>query len=143
MNVQGLVPPSRPQWRWRFFTPQELSCRCGRWCGGEYFHDPPFLDAIDALRLRTGRALRVNSARRCGVHNAEVGGAPRSMHRVAIAVDIDVAEWSAEGRAALLRNAVELGFSGVGLGRSFLHLDRRERPATWEYARGGAAKWTA
>lgn len=142
MTGAGLVNPSRRAWRWRYFTPSELSCRCGRWCDGEYFHDPRFLDALDELRRRVGRPLHINSARRCVLHNAAVGGAPRSMHRLAIAADIDVSDWSGEGREALLDHALDLGFTGIGFGRNFLHLDRRKVPTAWEYARGGAKAWT-
>ena len=34
---------------------------------------------------------------------------------------------------ALRRYAAELGFSGFGLGRRFLHLDTRPSPAVWFY----------
>ena len=29
--------------------------------------------------------------------------------------------------------AIEAGFTGLGLARTFLHLDTRERPAVWYY----------
>ncbi|HEX8569890.1 MAG TPA: D-Ala-D-Ala carboxypeptidase family metallohydrolase [Caulobacteraceae bacterium] len=134
----------REGWRWPHFAPRELACRCaGRFCAGEYFHDAAFLDALEQLRDAVGRPLTVASGRRCRLHNAAVGGAPLSMHARTLAADISVAGWDDEARRRLLVSARALGFAGVGYGRTFLHLDRRARPAEWDYARGGAKRWKA
>jgi hypothetical protein len=131
-------------WRWPHLTPAELACRCaGRFCAGEYWHDPDLLDALQALRLELGRPLRVNSGRRCRLHNAAVGGAPLSMHTRAIAADVSVAGWDDAARRALLLGARRLGFTGLGYARAFLHLDRRLRPAEWDYQQGGTRRWKA
>lgn len=124
-------------WRWPHFSIPELACRCGgRFCAGEYWHDPDFLDALEALRARAGRALIVTSGHRCALWNAAVGGAPASQHK-RLAVDIALA---GHDRHALLEAAVSLGFTGLGLARTFLHLDRRARPARWFY-RGSESLW--
>ncbi|MGA9658222.1 MAG: D-Ala-D-Ala carboxypeptidase family metallohydrolase [Asticcacaulis sp.] len=139
----------RAGWIWPHFTPVELSCRCGKFCAGEYYHDPDFLGALEAMRMRLGMPLRINSGRRCPLHNAAVGGAPLSQHRVALAVDINVAGWGDLARGALLKEALALRFTGVGYGTNFLHLDRRHlpaprtRPAQWDYTNGGMKKWTS
>ena len=135
---------ARTGWRWPHFAPGELACRCaGRGCAGEYFHEPRLLDALEQLRADVDRPLRINSGRRCRLHNAAVGGAPLSMHRLRVAVDVSVAGWGDEARRRLLRTARTLGFGGFGYARSFLHLDLRARPAEWDYARGGSAAWKA
>ncbi|MAN46846.1 MAG: hypothetical protein GYB49_04735 [Alphaproteobacteria bacterium] len=124
-------------WRWPHFSPRELSCKCGgRLCGGEYWHDPEFLDALEALRAAVGQPLVINSGHRCALWNTHVGGAAHSMHRQ-IAVDIALA-W--HDRFALLAAAEQRGFTGIGLGRHFLHLDRRSKPARWYYS-GSKALW--
>ncbi|MDI7774984.1 D-Ala-D-Ala carboxypeptidase family metallohydrolase [Asticcacaulis sp. EMRT-3] len=136
-------------WQWPHFTPHELSCRCGKFCAGEYYHDPAFLDALEAMRTRLGQPLTINSGRRCPLHNAAVGGAPLSQHRVALAVDINVAGWGDRARGSLLKEALAEGFTGFGYGTHFLHLDRRHltpprtRPAQWDYANGGMKTWTS
>ncbi len=133
----------REGWRWPHFSPGELACRCGgRFCGGEYFHDPLFLDALEGLRGAVGRPLKINSGRRCRRHNAAVGGAPLSRHALAIATDVSVAGWDDEGRRRLLVAARGLPFGGFGFARSFLHLDRRPRRTEWDYSTGGKARWT-
>ena len=123
--------------RWSNFSARELACRCrGRFCGGEYWHDAVFLDAMQALRDEIARPLFINSGHRCAEWNIAVGGAPRSMHRT-IAVDISLAN---QNRHDLLDAAIRHGFTGLGLGKTFLHLDRRQDPARWYY-KGSYASW--
>ena len=127
-----------PDWRWPHFSARELSCRCGgRFCQGEYWHDLVFLDALEALRAEAGRPLVINSGHRCALWNAHVGGAPRSLHKT-LAVDIRLA---GHDRHRLLASAKRLGFTGFGLAHTFLHLDRRGRPALWYYP-GSKPRWT-
>lgn len=141
--------PSGEDWRWPHFEARELACKCaGRFCAGEYFHDPVFLTRLEAARLIVGRALKINSGRRCRRHNAAVGGAALSQHSARVAVDISVVAWPGADRKKLLLAAHELGFGGVGYARTFLHLDARPLkpsglPAQWDYQKGGMAKWLA
>lgn len=115
-------------WHRPHFSPRELACRCGgHLCHGEYWHDEGFLDALEALRAAIGRPLVVNSGHRCEQWNASVGGARQSMHRT-IAVDLTL---TGHDRFALLTAAERLGFSGTGLARTFIHLDRRTVPTRW------------
>ena len=124
-------------WRWPHFSVAELACRCaGRFCDSEYYHDAEFLDALEVLREKVGRALIINSGHRCAQWNAAVGGAPRSMHKM-LAVDISLI---AHDRHALLSAARALGFNGIGMARTFLHLDRRAVPANWFY-KGAHTLW--
>ena len=124
-------------WRWPHFRPEELACKCrARGCRGEYWHDPAFLDALEALRTKVRRPLRINSGHRCGVRNILVRGAPKSRHR-RIAADIALRGLD---RHALLKAAQACGFTGIGRGRTFLHLDRRIIPASWTYP-GAEASW--
>lgn len=124
-------------WRWPHFRPRELACRCqAQACGGEYWHDPDFLDALEALRTLARKPIRINSGHRCAVRNHLVGGDPNSRHR-RIAADIALTR---HDRHALLKSAQACGFTGIGRGRTFLHLDRRKTPAIWTYP-GAAASW--
>ncbi len=122
---------------WPHFRPEELACKCrSRGCRGEYRHDPVFLDALEALRARTGKRLRINYGNRCGVRNVLVGGAAHSRHR-RIAVDISLLR---QVRHALLAAVIDCGFSGIGRRRTFLHLDRRPIGVTWTYP-GAEESW--
>ena len=125
------------RWRWPHFSVAELACRCdGRFCSGEYWHAPDFLDALEAVRAEVGAPLVIVSGHRCRGWNAAVGGAPLSQHKT-IAADIALA---GHDRFALLAAAERAGFTGFGLGRSFLHVDRRARPARWFYP-GSETQW--
>lgn len=130
MLYTSYLDVSRASWRWPHFTPKELACRCGgRGCRGAYWHDAEFLDALEALRAEVARPLRINSGHRCAIWNEAVGGAPRSQHR-RLAVDIAL---KGHDRERLIAAAEKFGFTGIGIGPTFLHLDRREPPARWIY----------
>jgi hypothetical protein len=136
-NVAAAQTALQDAWRWPHFSIGELSCHCrGRFCGGQYWHDPTFLDALEAVREQVGRPLIINSGHRCDQWNAAVGGAALSQHK-RLAVDISL---RGHDRRALLEAAKEKGFNGLGLARSFLHLDRRMRPAIWFY-KGSKHLW--
>ncbi len=136
-SVSDAYPALAVAWRWPNFSMAELACRCrGRFCRGEYWHAPQFLDRLQALRDAVGAPLRLTSAHRCDLWNAAIGGAPASFHKH-LAVDIDLA---GHDRHALLSEARAQGFRGLGLARSFLHLDLRRQPATWFY-KGSASLW--
>lgn len=122
-------------WRWPHFSPKELACKCNKHCKGEYFHDPEFLDALEKMRMGIG-AIEINSARRCTKHNDEVGGAPLSMHKREIAVDVKIAP---HRRVELYEAATKAGFKGFGFGVNFLHLDLGNR-RRWDYP-GGLILW--
>lgn len=127
-------------WLWPHFSARELACKCGRHCAGEYYHSPMLLDGLESLRRAFGQALSVNSGRRCALHNAEVGGAPLSRHKVAIAADISTAGLDDMGQRRLAILAAKTGFRGIGFGRTFLHLDMRPARAGFHYP-GGKAGW--
>ncbi|MEL6413461.1 MAG: D-Ala-D-Ala carboxypeptidase family metallohydrolase [Pseudomonadota bacterium] len=117
-------------WRWPNFFIAELACGCGgRFCDHAYWHDPDFLDHLQELRDQIGKPLVLNSAHRCPQWNALIGGAPRSRHK-RLAVDIAL---RGQDRIELLRRSQSLGFTGLGLAQTFLHLDRRRLPAIWFY----------
>lgn len=126
-------------WRWPNFSARELACKCRKHCRGEYFHDPAFLDGLERLRAEVGRPLVITSGRRCARHNTAVGGATRSQHKLRIAADIAL---GGHDIAALARAALRAGFTGIGFGRSFLHVDQRgESRVGWNYTPDAAAVW--
>jgi hypothetical protein len=121
--------------RWPHFSPREIACRC---CG-EVFILPAALDALTALRAAIVAPLHITSGHRCALHNARVGGAPLSQHK-RLAFDIALA---GHDRSALFAAARASGFTGFGFGQTFLHLDRRARPAQWFYGQRSKDQWTS
>ena len=130
--------------RWPHFHPAELACKhCGEL---PEVLDTELLDRLEILRKVIDRPLRINSGHRCRQHNLLVGGAAYSQHK-SLAVDLSL---TGHDPLNLFSHARNLGFLGIGLGDSFIHLDmRREvdghQPArkltVWFYSSSGKKKW--
>ena len=112
--------------RWPHFSPRELASHGD----GSLVASCRLLDLLEALRAEMGgRPLRVTSCYRDPLHNARIGGAPRSRHKIADAADISIGGCD---RHALAAAAVRLGATGIGYYVNFLHVDLRPaRPARW------------
>ena len=107
-------------WPWKKFTPRELACPC---CG-EFYISNEMYDAVDRLhrcRIESGIPFILNSAHRCIIHNAMVGGAPLSAHKK-IAFDISLRR---HDRFILKVQLAKVGFTTFGLYRTFIHTDPR------------------
>lgn len=102
---------------WPNFTPAELSCPC---CG-EYYHDPFVLTMLQQARRFSGFAYNLNSAHRCEIHNAIVGGVPLSSH-LNLAIDITT---NGRDRFRIRKDLGRAGFSTFGLYQTFIHTDPR------------------
>lgn len=66
--------------------------------------------------------MRVNSGYRCAKHNKEVGGKASSKHLLGRAVDIKL-DMSEADQIRLVRSAIEHGLYGMGIAKTFIHLD--------------------
>ena len=110
------VPRTWSAWPWRHFIPKEIACKGT----GKLSVNTGLLDKLDLLRSRLGHPLSVSSVFRSPYHNAKVGGAPRSMHLFGLAADIQIV---GEDKNLILELAKDLGFTGFGYYRTFLHVD--------------------
>ena len=113
------------------FSDRELACPC---CGVNLCVDKLVM-ALEALREEIGLPIIVNSAYRCGPHNAKVGGAANSQHMRGMAADIRVSGLSP---AEVYRMAQKIpAFGGFGVAKTFLHIDVRTTVAKWCYGPDG------
>jgi zinc D-Ala-D-Ala carboxypeptidase len=105
-------------WRWKFFSPQEIACRGT----GRIKIDAKALDMLEALRIKLGKPLIVNSAYRSPEHNRAVKGATRSKHMEGTAFDISMSNHDPE---TFIKAAREVGFRGIGTypRSNFVHVD--------------------
>ena len=104
-------------WPWPDFIPREIASRGD----GSLLLVPEAMDALQRARVVLGKAMRINSAYRDPIHNALVGGAPRSKHKEGHAFDVALAGHGKVSLVAVLRRA---GFRGFGLNyRTFVHVD--------------------
>jgi zinc D-Ala-D-Ala carboxypeptidase len=150
------MKPDQTKWASKNFLWSEL------WCDGEeceHCHvahiNQEAINALQRLREIIDKPFIINSAARCRKHNKAVGGAPHSKHISSVeeglestAFDIslsypvsrangDVASLHTGGEHSLSRivkHAQELGFNGIGLYNTFVHIDhKRIHPASWDF----------
>lgn len=100
------------------FSLLEFQCPC---CCAVMLH-PMLLARLEALRVKWGGAIIVNSGYRCEKHNKKVGGVANSLHRLGRAADVRVKESDQERFVAL---AKKCGFSKAirYSRRGFVHLE--------------------
>lgn len=94
---------------------------------------PATLFLADEIRERLGKPLKlITSAYRDPRYNRACGGASRSWHTQNCALDL-VYEGGPREAFAIARDLREEGYfeGGIGLYRTFLHLDTRGQNATW------------
>lgn len=110
-------------WPWLNFNPHEVSCKhCG-----ELHYDATAMNKLQRLRDLWGRPIVINSGHRCKSHNNNVGGSPTSQH-LKIAFDCRIAK---DMQDEFIHLAKQVGFTGIGIYRSFVHLDSGPQ-RTWK-----------
>ena len=113
------------------FSVKEMQCPCGcELCD----MDVLFLDKLQALRDDIKRPLHITSGYRCPPHNLEVKGVKTSRHLIGIAADISTWGMTSSCLYLFLRTALGIGFTGVGVGKNFVHVDtRKSKGKLWVY----------
>ena len=112
----------------RFFTLDEFDCQHT----GTNRMDTEFLRRLDALRDACGFPFRITSGYRDPSHPIEAKKKKSGTHSQGIAADIAVADGAQ--RRILVAQALRLGFGGVGVARTFIHVDTRDTtPVLWLY----------
>ena len=111
----------------KHFTREEFACKCG--CGFSAV-DAELLSVLLGVREHYDAPVTITSGCRCEEHNARVGGAKASKHRIGIAADIQVAGAQPEDVTAHL-NRVYPDKYGIGQYAKWVHIDVRDRAARW------------
>lgn len=94
---------------------------------------PETLRVADEIRHRLGTPLDyITSAYRCPSYNRQCGGASQSLHMRNNALDLVYAS-GPDAAFAIAKELREEGFfrGGIGLYRSFIHIDTRGYNASW------------
>lgn len=103
--------------RWPNFKPYEIASKGD----GSILIDFEAMDKLQRARELAGKPMRINSAYRDEMHNALIGGAPRSYHLEGKAFDVSLQGFSKPELLRILRRA---GFTGLGINyNSFVHAD--------------------
>lgn len=121
----------------KLLKPADFACRHT----GENRMDPAFLERLDRLFERFGKLPRITSGYRSPTHPSEASKPHPGAHTLGLAADI--ATPTGADAFTLVRLALDLGFSGIGIkgtGPSrFIHLDcapsrpEAPRPTLWTY----------
>ena len=116
-------------YRPKYFSPSEFNCQETN----ENEMKEEFLKKLDHLREACGFPFVITSGYRSTNHTIErdkVSGG--GTHTKGIAADIRAL--SGTERYTIVKHALALGFTGVGVAKSFVHLDIRDTvPVMWTY----------
>jgi uncharacterized protein YcbK (DUF882 family) len=94
--------------------------------------DPEFIRKLDELRAACGWPFIVTSGYRSPTHSIEVKKGIPGTHTQGIAADIKVT--GGVQRMDIVQKAMDLGFSGIGVAKGFVHVDTRTTiPVLWVY----------
>lgn len=112
----------------RYFTIDEFDCKET----GENEMDEGFLGRLDQLREACDFPFQVNSGFRSRLHSKEKKKAKGGTHTQGIAADIRVS--GGAQRRKIVDKAIAHGFNGIGVAKTFVHVDTRETtPVMWIY----------
>ena len=95
---------------------------------------PQFIHKLDHLRAACGFPFNITSGYRSIKHSAERSKAvPGGTHSQGIAADIYVN--GGRQRMQIVKHAAALGFNGIGVAKSFVHVDMRDgdKSVLWCY----------
>jgi uncharacterized protein YcbK (DUF882 family) len=96
--------------------------------------DKHFMDKLDEARDQSGMIFNVTSGYRCPAYNLTIGGKVGSAHTHGVAADIAVP--SSRARYYMLDTFIRLGFTRIGVGKDFIHVDEdpnKTSPVIWTY----------
>lgn len=110
------------------FSRSEFACKCG--CGFQTI-DVDLIKILETIRSHFKEPVKINSACRCDEHNARVKGSQASKHKQGIAADIIVRDVKPYDVYLFLDSFMPNSY-GLGLYKTFTHVDVRKIKARWK-----------
>lgn len=112
----------------KYFNIEDFDCQET----GENEMSEDFIHRLDELRAVCGFPFYVTSGYRSPSHSIEKRKSQPGTHAQGIAADIKVS--GGAQRRLIVEKALELGFGGIGIAKTFVHVDIRETaPVMWCY----------
>lgn len=105
----------------QYFTDEEQKCKCG--CG-LIIHNSIHELMMDQCRAVADIPFIVTSWTRCAQRNADEKGKENSDHLTGEGTDIFCE--TSQARWKIIRSAIAIGFTRIGIGKNFIHLGSRE-----------------
>lgn len=119
----------------KYFKPEEFK-RCTPACDISQI-EPFLLQQLDKLRERVHQPLVITSAYRSVEYEKQMGRSGSSAHCQGTAVDIRC--HSVRNRFKILKEALSLGFTRIGIAQNYIHLDvslTHDDEVVWLYPSG-------
>lgn len=113
------------------FSRSEFRCKGTHCCGNSAPVHPDLIKALQELRELAGTPLTITSGFRCNQHNADIGGSDNSFHCLGMAADIQSNNYTPKELAALAESIPLFKNGGIGIYRSWIHVDVRHGKARW------------
>jgi uncharacterized protein YcbK (DUF882 family) len=117
-----------------YFVASEFDCKCGK-CKTTLIC-LELVECLTWLRKNTASAIHITSGFRCHDHNLKIKGEPKSKHLQGLAADIISRRLSTNQLKMYADRWMDQFYfnqGGIGLARSFLHVDVRLKNARWIY----------
>ena len=112
----------------RYFKISEFDCQET----GENKMDSEFLSRLDMLRDACGFPFVITSGYRSPNHSKEAKKEIPGTHAQGIAADIMAVDGAS--RRKIVEAAISLGFRGIGVAKTFVHVDTRKTTSViWSY----------
>ena len=116
----------------KYFNRKEFACQYT----GRNEISPELIDKLDELREACGFPFIITSGYRDATHPVEAKKTKAGTHAQGIAADIKVN--NGLQRFKIVEEAIKLGFTGIGVASSFIHVDIRSPDDTtpfvmWTY----------
>ena len=113
---------------YKYFSIEEFNCQQT----GENEMVEEFIHRLDELREACGFPFKITSGYRSPSHSIEARKAKPGTHAQGIACDIAVS--GGAQRHTIIKEAMRLGFTGIGVAKTFVHVDIRDTTAVaWQY----------
>jgi len=107
--------------------------------------DRQLIFMLQQLEARTGYPIFswINSGARSPSHNSKVGGVSNSSHKMPTCKAVDIKASTKSIRNHLVSVARDVGFTRIGVGKTFVHLDTddmKSQYVAWGYPSGTPAE---
>jgi len=117
------------------FDSTEFYCKDGTPCPNQYAHNLMDLaENLEVLRVDIGVPIHINSGYRTPAYNAQIGGEPKSKHKLGMAADITAKGFTPKRLADRIELLIAQGKmleGGLGRYKTFTHYDVRGTKARW------------
>ncbi len=117
------------------FKVREFACKDG---SDTIFISTDLARVLQQIRAHFGKPVTINSGYRTEAYNKKVGGSAYSKHKYGLAADV-VVQGVAAAEVAKYAETLLKGTGGIGLYKSFVHIDVRAVKYRWD-STGGREK---